>query len=196
MFDWQSYVPVIGVDEVGRGCLAGPVCAAAVLFQGQEDSEIVHYTDSKLLSSEIRKRLSLHIHQSYKVSLAWASVKEIDELNILQASLLAMKRAVLDLKTSPEERKILVDGRFEIKGLKGYLQTTLIQGDRKAKPISAASIVAKVFRDEHLAKLSLKHPEYGLHRNKGYGTREHRKALVKWGPTCEHRKSFKGVKEH
>lgn len=180
---------MIGVDEVGRGCLAGPVVAAAVILKQPYRRRI--YRDSKLLSEDRREELYKRIIENYSWCVGIASVAEIEEINILRASLLAMKRAVLGLKIQCGH--ILVDGRFVIPDLDGFHQTALIQGDLRAENISAASIVAKVTRDRMMRELAQKFPEYGWHENKGYGTPTHRRALEKVGACEHHRKSFAGV---
>jgi len=192
-FPWKELTPqpVIGVDEVGRGCLAGPVYAAAVILP--EPLNILGLTDSKKLSGKRRSELALLIHEHCQVSLGFATVAEIDNLNILQASLLAMKRAIEGLKINTAH--VIVDGNQKVPGL-SMLQTTVIKGDLRAEPIAAASIVAKVFRDELMQSLSVKYPEYGLGEHKGYGTLSHKQAIAKWGPQEFHRKSFAGVREH
>lgn len=202
MVDWQSLGPyVIGVDEVGRGCLAGPVYAAAVLYrQGDEFHPV---TDSKKLSEQSRDLLSDKIKQSHFYSIASASVEEIDEINILRASLLAMKRAVEDLLvTLPEIEKqralqglVVVDGNKKIPHLESLRQMTLIKGDLRCAPVSAASIIAKVARDQLMKDHEVQYPGYGFAKHKGYLTLVHREALAQQGPCSIHRKTFAGVKE-
>ncbi len=183
--------PLIGVDEVGRGCLAGPVYAAAVFFLNEEC--IHEVTDSKLLSETRREELSDKIIKSHRVSVAFADVSEIDNMNILQASLLAMKRAVEGLKINSGH--ILVDGNQKIPGLAHWAQTTVIKGDLRVAQISAASIVAKVHRDRVMKDLAKEYPNYGFEVHKGYATEKHRNAIASFGPIPMHRKSFAGVKE-
>lgn len=192
-FPWEELnpQPVIGVDEVGRGCLAGPVYAAAVILP--EPLQIVGLTDSKKLSEKRRSELALLIHGHCQVALGFATVEEIDKLNILQASLLAMKRAIEGLKVKVAH--VIVDGNQKVPGLE-MVQTTVIKGDLRAAPIAAASIVAKVFRDELMQSMSEKYPQYGLGDHKGYATLMHKQAIAKWGPQEFHRKSFAGVREH
>ena len=133
----------------------------------------------------------------HHVCIASSSLKEIDELNILHASLLAMKRAVMGLKLNLNESHILVDGNFIIPGMESKIsQTALIKGDLRATPIAAASIVAKVARDELLIAMAEDYPQYGFERHKGYSTKLHKEAIKKFGPTKEHRRSFSGVKEY
>lgn len=192
--EWREFspTPVIGVDEVGRGCLAGPVYAAAVIFDSEELQDLV--TDSKLLSEDRREELALLIKEKHKVGIGSASVEEIDELNILQASLLAMKRAIEALGV--KSGHVLVDGNQKIPNLPGYQQTTVIKGDLRVAPISAASIVAKVTRDNLMKELGAKYPVYGFEGHKGYSTPVHKQSIVDHGPCEEHRKSFAGVKEY
>jgi ribonuclease HII len=192
-FAWRDLVPppVIGVDEVGRGCLAGRVYAAAVILQGPIDEA---YTDSKLLSEKRRDELSAHILMHHQVSIAFASVDEIDQINILQASLLAMHRAIDGLGVISGH--VLIDGNQRIRRLRTALvQTTVIKGDLRAKPIAAASIVAKVARDRYMKELHERYPVYGFALHKGYSTPEHQEALRLHGPCDEHRKTFAGVRE-
>lgn len=182
----------IGVDEVGRGCLAGPVYAAAVIFKGPDLRGQV--TDSKLLSANRREELSQLIWSSHHASLGFATESEIDELNILKASLLAMKRAVLGLGVTSGH--IWVDGKFIIPQMAGFQQTAVIKGDLKIPVISAASIVAKVARDQFMITLDEKYPEYEFKKHKGYGTVLHKEKIKQWGPTPIHRRTFAGVKEY
>jgi ribonuclease HII len=189
--------PFIGVDEVGRGCLAGPVVAGAVIFRSNKD--ILKYKDSKEISKETRQQLSVSIFEHHIVSLGWASVEEIDEINILQASFLAMKRAIIGLKVDGcyvTNGTILVDGRDRVPNLEGFEQRAIIKGDQKVRLISAASIVSKVARDNFMMKLALKHAEYGFEKHKGYGTPFHKQRIRTVGPCKWHRQSFSGVKEY
>lgn len=191
---WREFspAPIIGVDEVGRGCLAGPVYAAAVIFKTDELSDLV--TDSKLISEERREVLAEMICKTHHVGIGSASVEEIDELNILQASLLAMKRAIEALGV--KSGHVLVDGNQKIPNLQGYEQTTIIKGDLRAAPISAASIVAKVTRDHLMKDLGVQYPVYGFEAHKGYSTPVHKNSIATHGPCIVHRRSFAGVKEH
>ena len=155
--DYLSFQPhpIVGLDEAGRGCLAGPVFAGAVILNFPQ-----HFTDSKLLSEKQREELALQIKANHKFAIGTASLNEIETLNIQQASLLAMKRAVRQLKLS--KGHLLIDGLFSIKELPNLSQTSLIKGDRRASPISAAGILAKTERDKLIIKLSRLYPEYGL----------------------------------
>ena len=176
-----------GVDEVGRGCLAGPVVSAAVILK--EGINLSLLKDSKKLTFKKRDEISRHIKDNSYYSIGIASVEEILDLNILQASLLSMKRAIVQLTLKPS--LILIDGNFAPKGLKNY--KTIINGDEKIKVISAASIIAKNYRDRFMIKLSKKFSNYAWERNFGYGTKAHFKGLKKFGVTAHHRKSFKPV---
>lgn len=183
---------VAGLDEVGRGPLAGPVVAAAVIFPVKPPKGLMRdIDDSKKLAAEAREFLDGEIRGCAVVSIAEASVGEIDSINILQASLLAMRRAVAGLATAPD--MVLVDGREDPK-LPMPCQP-VIGGDGIHLSIAAASIVAKVFRDRLMATLDETHPEYGWATNAGYGTEFHRNALKKFGPTIHHRTSFAPVRE-
>ena len=176
-----------GVDEVGRGCLAGPVVSAAVVLKKSINLNLLK--DSKKISFNKRKEISEHIKKNSYYALGIASVEEILNLNILQASLLSMKRAILKLEIKPG--LTLIDGNFAPKGLKNY--KTIINGDEKIKVISAASIIAKVYRDRFMIKLSEKFSNYAWERNFGYGTKAHFEGLKKFGVTSHHRKGFKPI---
>ena len=192
--NWKSFKPhpVIGVDEAGRGCLAGPVFSAALILKTDDE----HYPDSKQLSPEKRKSLAEIIMNKHIYAVGRAEVEEIESLNILQASFLAMKRAILKLPIRTTSH-VLVDGKFKIPNLpKIFCQTAFIKGDRRLSPIAGASIIAKVKRDEWICKQSNKYPEYGFSSHKGYGTPQHRKAIAKHGPCPLHRRSFAGVSEY
>jgi len=187
----QDPFPLIGVDEVGRGCLAGPVVAAAVLVESSDfvfDSRI---TDSKKITEKNRELLASEIQSVLKTGIGWASPQEIDEINILQASFLAMERAVQAIGV--KEGFVLVDGKFPIPNLKGFRQRPLIKGDLRAQPIGAASILAKVYRDRLMKDLAKEVSEYGFEIHKGYPTKAHKEALEKHGFTEHHRRSFRGV---
>ena len=181
---------VAGVDEVGRGCLFGPVVAAAVILPDAVLATLsaAGVTDSKKLSPAQRTDLAELIRSlTPDCAIGVASVREIDRLNILQASLLAMRRAVLRLGPPPD--LCLVDGNQRIPGLL-MPQQTLVKGDQRSLAIAAASIVAKVWRDRLITRLALKYPQYNLAKNKGYGTADHRRALQQFGITRWHRTSF------
>tara|TARA_B100000941_G_scaffold289250_1_gene267828 strand:- start:1131 stop:1700 length:570 start_codon:yes stop_codon:yes gene_type:complete len=178
---------IAGVDEVGRGCLAGPVVSAAVIFKKGIDLKLLK--DSKKISFKKRLDISEHIKSNSYFSIGVATVEEIFNLNILQASLLSMKRAIKSLSIKPG--LTLIDGNFAPEGLKKF--KTIINGDEKVKVISAASIVAKVYRDKLMIKLSEQFSNYAWERNFGYGTKAHVEGLRRFGVTAHHRKSFKPV---
>ncbi len=181
-------VCVVGVDEVGRGPLAGPVAAAAVRLDPEEYPSGLR--DSKKLSPAKRLRLDREIREMAEVSIGHASVEEIDRLNILQASLLAMSRAVAGLDQPPDFA--LIDGKFVPRDLPCPAEA-IVKGDGKSLSISAASIVAKVWRDCVMVDLAQQYPAYGWERNSGYPTPEHLGALQKHGATPHHRRSFAPV---
>jgi ribonuclease HII len=176
-----------GVDEVGRGCLAGPVVSAAVILK--ENINLKLLKDSKKISFKKRIEIAEHIKLNSTYAIGLATVEEILNLNILQAALLSMKRAIDKLSIKPE--LVLIDGNFAPKGIKNF--KTIINGDEKIKSISAASIIAKVFRDQLMIKLSEKFHNYAWERNFGYGTKAHMEGLKKFGITSHHRKSFKPI---
>jgi ribonuclease HII len=179
-----------GVDEAGRGPLAGEVYAADVILN--PDDYIDGLRDSKKLSPKRRSDLSMQIkRRALAWSISFASVEEIDELNILNATLLAMKRAVEGLNVSAEIA--LVDGN-RAPSLKEVEVFTIIKGDQKEACISAASIIAKVARDERLIALDHMYPNWGFKRHKGYGTKIHIEAIRRYGVTPLHRKSFEPIK--
>ena len=185
-------VIVCGVDEVGRGPLAGPVVAAAAVLppEGLPPALAALVNDSKLLKPGVREELAPLIRASATVALGIADVAEIDRLNILRASLLAMKRAVEALGVRPGVA--LVDGN-KAPDLACPVRT-IVGGDAASLSIAAASVVAKVERDRIMAELARTHPGYGWERNAGYPTAEHRKALISLGVTPHHRRSFGPVK--
>lgn len=180
-----------GCDEAGRGCLAGPVVAAAVILD--ENNKIAALNDSKQLTEKKRNALRLEIEAK---ALAWAVVavspEEIDEINILNASFTAMKRAVDQLRVQPEH--LLIDGnRFNAHEVIEH--TCIIKGDAKFQSIAAASILAKTHRDELMLQLSEAYPNYHWEKNKGYPTKAHREAIRKVGVSPHHRRSFKQLPE-
>ena len=176
-----------GVDEVGRGCLAGPVVSAAVILK--EGVNLSLLKDSKKITFKKRIEITNHIKLNSIYAVGIASVEEILKINILQATLLSMKRAINKLSVKPE--LVLIDGNFAPQGLKNF--KTIINGDEKVKSISAASIIAKVYRDELMIKLSKKFQNYAWERNFGYGTKAHIEGLKKFGVTSHHRKGFRPV---
>lgn len=179
---------VAGVDEAGRGCLAGPVVAGAVILD--ENRPIHGLRDSKTLSEKRRNELFEQIREkalAYSIGITGAA--EIDRINILQAALLAMEKAVLSLGKEPD--CLLIDGNS--KTSLPIEQKAIIKGDSKCASIAAASIVAKVTRDRIMTEIEMEYPGYGFSRHKGYPTKEHLGALRNLGPCPIHRKSFKGV---
>lgn len=189
-FSVQSSL-IAGVDEVGRGPLAGDVVTAAVILDPKQP--ILGLNDSKKLSSDRRHQLAIEIKEkSLCFAVARASVEEIDAINILQATLLAMKRAVLELSIRPDF--CYIDGNRIPAGLPCSAEA-VIKGDEKIAAISAASILAKVTRDADMLALHELHPEYGFDQHKGYGTAKHLAALAKYGPIGQHRISFAPVRK-
>ena len=174
-----------GVDEVGRGSLIGPVYAAAIILKKSINKKLLK--DSKALSKHKREELFTYIKKNSIWTIGKASIKEIEKNNILNASLLAMKRAIIKLKKKPS--LVLIDGN-KLPDLKNYNLRYVINGDKKIPCISAASIIAKVSRDKFIIKLSKNYKNYGWETNSGYGTKEHLKAIKKYGITKYHRKTF------
>lgn len=177
-----------GVDEAGRGPLAGPVVAAAVIIVAPEG--LPGLNDSKKLTHKKRTTLYGEIIRRQLVGIGFADEKEIDQINILQASLLAMKRAVLDLPVSPAG--LLIDGTFTTD--LPLAQKAVVSGDAKSASIAAASIVAKVVRDAWMEKMETEYPVYGFAKHKGYGTAQHMEALSAHGVCAIHRRSFDPVR--
>jgi len=177
-----------GVDEVGRGSLIGPVYAAAVILDKRINKKLLK--DSKSLSRTKREELYLYIKKNSIWAIGQASIKEIEKVNILHASLLAMKRAIIKLKKKPS--LVLIDGN-QLPDLKNYKLEYVIKGDQKIPSISAASIIAKVSRDRFIAKLSEEFNNYGWDTNSGYGTKEHLRAIKKYGISKYHRKTFSPI---
>jgi Ribonuclease HII len=182
-----NILPEAGCDEAGRGCLAGPVFAAAVILP--ENFEHPLLNDSKQLTEKQREQLREIVERE---SVAWAvasvSNEEIDEINILNASILAMHKALDKLSVLPEF--IIVDGN-RFKSYKSIAHKTIVKGDAKYKNIAAASILAKTHRDEFMEKAAKKYPQYNWQQNKGYPTKQHRAAIEKFGVTPLHRLSYK-----
>ena len=179
---------VAGVDEVGRGSLIGPVYAAAVILNKSINKKLLK--DSKSLTKTKREVLSRYIKKNSIWAIGKSSVKEIEKINILQASLLAMKRAIKKLKKKPT--LILVDGN-KLPEIKNYSLRSIIKGDQKIPSISAASIIAKVTRDKMISNLGKKFRGYYWDKNCGYGTKEHLKAIKNLGITSHHRKTFSPI---
>lgn len=191
LFSDESPPEVIcGVDEAGRGPLAGRVYAAAVILD--DNKPIMGLADSKILSEKKREELYLEITtKALAYSIRYADVHEIDHLNILQATFLAMKRAIDSLKYTPT--MALIDGNHVPPQLQIKAEA-VIKGDSKIPAISAASILAKVIRDRNMYELDLEYPEYGFAKHKGYGTKEHLAAISKYGAIPAHRKTFAPIK--
>ena len=179
---------VAGVDEVGRGSLIGPVYAAAVILNKSIKKKLLK--DSKSLSKTKREIISTYVKKNSVWAIGQASVKEIEKINILNASLLAMKRAIKKLKKKP--KLVLIDGN-KSPDLKNYKFKTIIKGDQKIPCISAASIIAKVARDKMVSSLGKKFKNYHWDKNYGYGTKQHLKAIKKLGITAHHRKTFSPI---
>ena len=186
-FENNFSLPIAGIDEVGRGPLAGPVIAAAVILDRKNIPEGIN--DSKKIPKAKRILLAEKIKENSIYAYGAASEIEIDEINILQASVLAMKRASDGLSVVP--KTTLIDGNFKPDIKNNTI--SIIKGDSKSVSIAAASILAKVYRDEIMLKYSKQFPEYGFQTNSGYGTKEHLSALKNYGITPIHRKSFKPV---
>lgn len=184
----QGYPRVAGVDEVGRGPLAGPVVAAAVVLNPQDIPAGLN--DSKKLTARRRLALDEDLRTRAEFAIAEASVEEIDDLNILYASHLAMERAVAALRPAPDY--LLIDGNLIPKGLTLPAQA-VVKGDAKSVSIAAASILAKNWRDQLMVDLAQQHPGYGWETNAGYPSKQHREALQNLGVTPHHRRSFKPV---
>ncbi|WP_090208914.1 ribonuclease HII [Yoonia litorea] len=179
---------VAGVDEVGRGPLAGPVVAAAVVLDPANIPDGLN--DSKKLSAKRRASLYAQLMECADVSIAQATVSEIDEYNILRASHIAMVRAVAGLKLVPDH--VLIDGNMVPRDLTTACET-IVKGDARSLSIAAASVVAKLWRDEHMVALAQQYPHYGWEKNAGYPTTQHKLGLQEFGVSPHHRRSFKPV---
>ena len=179
-----------GVDEVGRGSLIGPVYAAAVILNKSINKKLLK--DSKNLTKYKMQELDKYIKKNSIWAIGQASAKEIEKINILHASLLAMKRAIINLNKKPS--LVLIDGN-KLPNLKNYKLKYVIKGDQKIPSISAASIIAKVSRDRFITKLSKQFNGYGWETNSGYGTKKHLEAIKKLGITKHHRKTFSPISE-
>ncbi len=179
---------IAGVDEVGRGSLVGPVYAAAVIIEKKIDKKKLK--DSKKLSKKNREILSIYIKKNCIWAIGSASIKEIEKHNILNASLLAMKRAIMKLNKKP--KLVLIDGN-KLPKIDNYNLKNIVKGDEKIPEISAASIIAKVSRDRLVSKLAKNFKKYLWNKNSGYGTKGHIRAIKKFGITKYHRKTFRPV---
>ena len=186
-FCMQIGIVEAGCDEAGRGCLSGPVFAAAVILP--PNFECKELNDSKQISEKTRNELRVIIEsEAISYAVASCSPEEIDEINILWASVEAMHRAIAKLGLTPQH--ILVDGN-RFKPFKNIPHTCVVKGDAKFMSIAAASVLAKTYRDEHMTALHHGFPNYGWDRNKGYPTQTHREAIERCGITCHHRMTFK-----
>ncbi|MCP3942277.1 MAG: ribonuclease HII [Desulfobacteraceae bacterium] len=184
----KGYKAIAGIDEAGRGPLAGPVVSAAVILP--EEFTCPGVTDSKKLSEKKRELLfPMIMEQAVSVGIGMADHKEIDQINILQASLLSMKRAAAALAFAPDF--LLIDGKFTI--AMDLPQLAIVKGDSKSISIAAASIIAKVTRDRLMVKLHKTYPQYNFIAHKGYPTKAHKQAIIEHGPCPVHRTSFNGV---
>lgn len=181
---------IVGVDEAGRGPLAGPVVSAAVQIKTY-DPRFEKINDSKKISEKLREELFDVILANCFVGVGIATVEEIDDINILNATFLSMRRALEDLKENDgvNFEKVMVDGNHKIREYSGQ-QEALIKGDGKSLSIAAASIIAKVTRDRIMNLIGREYPQYGFEKHKGYGTKQHREAILEIGVTPVHRKTF------
>ncbi|HHB78127.1 MAG TPA: ribonuclease HII [Saprospiraceae bacterium] len=187
----EQLLPEAGCDEAGRGCLAGPVVAAAVILPDDFEHELLD--DSKKLSEKQRLILKEYIEKhALAYAVGFVSHQKIDEINILQASFLAMHRALDLLHISPKH--IIIDGN-RFKKYHNIPHTCIVKGDSKYASIAAASILAKTYRDAHMVEAAQKYPQYGWQSNKGYPTKEHREAIRVYGSTPIHRLSFRLLPE-
>jgi len=181
----------VGTDEAGRGCLAGPVVAAAVILPDNFEHSLLN--DSKQLTEKQREILRPFIEENaLAYSVSYINELKIDEINILQASILAMHTAIEKLSIAPEH--IIVDGN-KFKPFKNIPHKTIVKGDAKFMSIAAASVLAKTYRDEFMQKIDLEFPKYYWKKNKGYPTKQHREAIKKFGITSYHRKTFRLLPE-
>ncbi len=187
----QGYSKIAGIDEAGRGPLAGPVVASAVILP--QDCYLPHIDDSKRLSPKRREQFFVTIYeQAVSIGIGIVDPAEIDRINILQASLLSMRFAVDNLRPAPDY--LLVDGTFPIRS--PVPQQAIKHGDRRSLCIAAASIIAKVTRDRLMGLYDEEFPEFGFGKHKGYGTEQHRAAIRTFGYCSIHRKTFRGVREY
>ncbi|MCX3067700.1 MAG: ribonuclease HII [Cetobacterium sp.] len=188
LFDLENG-DIIGVDEAGRGPLAGPVVAAVAKLK-KYDEKLEKINDSKKLTEKVREELFDIIMENFDIGIGIASVDEIDEINILNATFLAMRRAIEEIEKKVKFEKILVDGNHRIREYIGE-QLPVIKGDSKSLSIAAASIIAKVTRDRMMLEIAKLYPEYTFEKHKGYGTKAHREMILEKGPIDKiHRKSF------
>ncbi len=184
---YSKYSLEAGTDEAGRGCLAGPIVAAAVILPNNFSHPFLN--DSKLLTEKRRQQLRPFIEENaISYAVHFIDAPKIDKINILQASILAMHKAILKLSVTPEF--VIVDGN-KFNPLQNIPHQTIVKGDAKFMSIAAASVLAKTYRDEFMEKIAKKYPNYAWQKNKGYPTKEHREAIKLFGTTKYHRMSFK-----
>ena len=189
--NYSGYTLEAGTDEAGRGCLSGPVVAAAVILPDNFQHELLN--DSKQLSEKKRKELRPYIEErALAFGVSFIHQEEVDELNVLQASITGMHRSIKQLNINPEF--IIVDGN-KFKPFQEVPHQTIVKGDAKFMSIAAASVLAKTYRDEYMEKIHEEFPQYNWKKNKGYPTKEHREAIRQFGATPYHRKSFKLLPE-
>ena len=188
---YQDKLLEVGTDEAGRGCLSGPVVAAAVILPDDFSHPLLN--DSKQLSEKQRFELRPYIEKhAIAIAVSYVYQKKIDEINILQASILAMHQSIKQLKVTPEF--IIVDGN-KFKPFNNIPHQTIVKGDAKFMSIAAASVLAKTYRDDYMEKIDLDFPEYNWKQNKGYPTKQHREAIRTYGVTIHHRKTFRLLPE-
>ncbi len=180
----------MGVDEAGRGPLAGPVVAAAVVLPDSPHTSLREVKDSKKLS-HVKRDMLFDVVREHALAfgVGWAGPREVDRFNILQATFLAMRRALNRIEISEENILVVVDGNRVVPGVKSP-QCAVVSGDDRSLSVACASVLAKVVRDRWLTVLAQRHPDYGFERHKGYGTRDHMRALERTGPCVEHRLTF------
>ena len=184
----ENSLNIIGIDEAGRGPLAGPVVAAAVVLK-EYNEELDSINDSKKLTEKKREKLFDVIQKYFEIGVGIVNADEIDEINILNATFLAMRKAIKDLNVDDKNYLILVDGNMLIRNYNGN-QKSVVKGDAKSLSIAAASIIAKVTRDRIMIEIGKKYPEYKFEKHKGYGTKAHREAIFENGVLPIHRKTF------
>jgi ribonuclease HII len=189
--NYSGYKLEAGTDEAGRGCLSGPVVAAAVILPENFHHELLN--DSKQLSEKKRQELRPYIEKhALAYAVAFVDHEEVDEINVLQASITGMHRSIEKLSVQPEF--IIVDGN-KFKPYKETHHQTIVKGDAKFMSIAAASVLAKTYRDDYMEKIHQEHPQYNWKKNKGYPTKEHRQGIREFGITRYHRKTFKLLPE-
>ncbi|QXP73450.1 ribonuclease HII [Tenacibaculum sp. AHE15PA] len=189
--NYSGHILEAGTDEAGRGCLSGPVVAAAVILPENFHHELLN--DSKQVSEKKRRELRPYIEEhALAFGVAFVDHKEVDEINVLQASITGMQRSIEQL--SPQPAFIIVDGN-KFKPYKEIPHETIVKGDAKFMSIAAASVLAKTYRDEYMEKIHQEYPQYNWRKNKGYPTKEHRNAIREFGATPYHRMTFKLLPE-